>query len=526
MKPLLELLKYQLQQSNVPINMIFPSTICFIIIFIIFYIARHNKAKPNLPPSPPRLPLLGNFHQLSSLPFRSLKELSDKYGPLMLVHFGCKPVLIVSSAEVAREVMKTHDLAFASRPALSMVERLMYNCDLALAPYGEYWRQVRRISVLHLLSVKRVESFRAAREEEVSVLVDKIFRASSSYPAPGRVNLSEMIVGLTNDVISRAALGRKYSREEEAGVHDTLKEFTALMGSYSIGEFIPWFGLVVDTVRGLNARVRNNSRQVDCFLERVLDEHLLHANNDTGEFSNFVDVLLALSDDADDHAAGNISLTRDNIKAIILDMFLGGTDTTSTAIEWTMSELIRNPEAMRRLQQEVRSAVGCKGKVTEEDLEKMDYLKAVIKETLRLHPPIPLLVPRETIEQVELRGYEIPAGTQVMVNAWTIGRDPASWDRPGEFFPERFMSSTSASAGVDFRGKDFQLITFGSGRRGCPGLGFAIAMIQVTLARLLCHFDWELPDGMRGEELDMSEIQDVTVHRKLDLVLVARPRVP
>jgi cytochrome P450 len=197
-------------------------------------------------------------------------------------------------------------------------------------------------------------------------------------------------------------------------------------------------------------------------------------------------------------------------------MFAGGTDTTYTVLEWAMAELFRNETVMRKLQDEVRTVVGNKTHVTEEDLVNMNYLKAVIKETLRLHVPIPLLVPRKSMEDVKLNGYDIAAGTQVMINAWAIARDPSSWDEPLEFKPERFMNSS-----IDFKGLNFELIPFGAGRRGCPGVLFAISVNELVLANLVYQFDWKLPDGVAGRDLDMSETFGLTLHRKYPLLAVA-----
>ncbi|KAJ0989206.1 hypothetical protein J5N97_007562 [Dioscorea zingiberensis] len=200
-------------------------------------------------------------------------------------------------------------------------------------------------------------------------------------------------------------------------------------------------------------------------------------------------------------------------------MFAAGTDTTFTALDWTMAELIRNPGVMKKVQEEIKEVVKGKGNVSEEDIDQMSYLKAVIKEVLRLHPPLPLLVPRESTERVKLHGFEIPTKTRVIINAWAIGRDPKTWERPEEFWPERFLNSV-----VDFKGQDFQLIPFGAGRRGCPGIMFAISTIELALATLLHHFDWKMPDGMSAEELDMSESPGITVHRKTSLVVQATPK--
>lgn len=203
-------------------------------------------------------------------------------------------------------------------------------------------------------------------------------------------------------------------------------------------------------------------------------------------------------------------------------MFVGGTDSSSVVMDWAMSELIKHPEIMEEVQKEVREVGRGKLIIQEEDTENMPYLKAVIKETLRVHPPLPLLVARESLEHVNLHGYDIPAKTRVMINAFALGRDPKRWDEPEKFLPRRFLSNGS-SASVDFRGQDFQLIPFGAGRRGCPGISFAMSVIELALANLLNRFDWALPEGMETKDIDMQEGYGISAYRKNELVLTATP---
>lgn len=200
------------------------------------------------------------------------------------------------------------------------------------------------------------------------------------------------------------------------------------------------------------------------------------------------------------------------------DVFAGGTGTTASAMTWTMSELMRNPRVMKKVQAEVRSVVGRKGKVTKSDTKELSYLRLVIKEALRLHPPAPLLIPRECVERCEVHGYEIPARTRVVINAWAMGRDPRYWDEPLVFMPERFEGGS-----VDFKGTNFEFIPFGAGRRICPGIVFGLATMELALANLLYHFNWSLPDGT--VELDMAEGFGLGARRKYDLLLCATPCV-
>lgn len=204
-------------------------------------------------------------------------------------------------------------------------------------------------------------------------------------------------------------------------------------------------------------------------------------------------------------------------------MFGAGTDTSAVTLDWTMSELLRHPEIMKTVQKEVRDAAKGKLLLKEADIKELHYLKSVIKETLRLHPPGPILVPHESMENVKIHGYDIPSKTQIIVNAYAIGRDPNSWEEPDRFWPNRFLTGSDAS--VDFKGQDFQLIPFGAGRRGCPGTLFAALTLELALANVLNLFDWALPNGMDGKDLDMHEALGITVHRENDLVLAAKKHI-
>lgn len=199
-------------------------------------------------------------------------------------------------------------------------------------------------------------------------------------------------------------------------------------------------------------------------------------------------------------------------------MFIAGTDTSSATVVWIMTELMRNPRVMRRAQNEIREVVKEKEKVEESDLSKLMYLKLVVKEALRLHPPAPLLIPRETTEDCVIRRYRIPSKTRVFINAKSIGTDPKYWENPHEFRPERFLNSS-----IDFMGQNFEFIPFGVGRRGCPGIHFASPLIELALANLLYHFDWKLPKGMKSEDLSVEEAFGLTTHKKVPLCLVATP---
>ncbi|CAA2935080.1 cytochrome P450 71A6-like [Olea europaea subsp. europaea] len=493
------------------------SLFCFLVFIAFicegFYNAASSSRKKLLP-SPSRFPIIGNLHQLGLHPHRSLHLLSKRYGPLFLLNLGSVPVLVVSSADAARMIMKDHDLIFSNRPKSIMAGKLMYGAkDIAFAPYGEYWRQLRSICVLQLLNNKRVRSFRRVREEETTLMVEKIRKSCSSSSS---INLTDLLVSLTNDTVCRVALGRKYCVGEEGKTFKwMLREYGDLLGTFFLGDYIPWLAWI-SKINGLDAKVDKMVKVFDEFLEGIIEEHREQmkggVNCDEAGGSDFVYLLLEIQTE---NRAG-FRLEADAIKAIILDVFAAGTDTTSTVL---VAELLRHPKILEKLQKEVREVAGRKLDITEDDLEKMPFLRAVIKESLRLHTPAPLLVPRESNQSIKLMGYDIAAGTQVLVNAWAIGRDPSLWDNPEEFHPERFFETD-----IDFKGLNFEFIPFGAGRRGCPGVTFAMAVNELALAKLVHKFNLALPNGGKESDMDMNEGTGITVHKKFPVLVAATPQ--
>ncbi|XP_057787916.1 cytochrome P450 71A8-like [Salvia miltiorrhiza] len=483
---------------------IFPVLISLLLLWLVTKRVSGNK---NLPPSPRKLPILGNLHQLGFLPHRNLQSLAVKHGPFMLLHFGSVPVLIASTADAARDALKTHDLTFASRPQLfrAVKKFIRDGRNVGFAPYGEYWRQMRGISVIHLLSSKRVQSFRFIREEETTAFMQRIRESS------GPVDFSSMVSEFTNDVICRSTFGRKYSDSENGKkVMVLLRESMELLGTVCIGDFIPWLSWV-SRVNGFDKRLDRVAKELDEFLEGVIQEHVETPKRQQGQNGeSFVDVLLDIHNDK----AAEISIDRESIKSLLVDILGAGTDTLTTLLIWAMAELLRHPLVMEQLQNEVREVVKDKQDMSDNELEKMHYLKAVIKETFRCHPPVPLLIPRIASSDVKIKGYDIPAGTMLLTNAWAIGKDPASWDEPDKFEPGRFLNSS-----IDYKGLDFELIPFGAGRRGCPGIAFSAATVEFVLANLVWKFNWELPDGRK--DVDMTETPAATLHKALPLLALA-----
>ncbi|WZZ84460.1 hypothetical protein YC2023_113039 [Brassica napus] len=490
--------------------------ILFLVFFSLIYTKKIKDSKQNLPPSPPKLPFIGNLHQLQGLLHRRLHDLSKKHGPVMLLHLGFVPILVVSSSEAAEEVLKTHDLECCTRPkALGMQTFSRNGKDIGFASYGEEWRGLRKLAVLEFFNAKKVQSFRYIREEENDLTVKKVKKLKESALKQSPVNLSKTLFCLTGSIVSRTAFGQSFFENKHIGeerVEELMLEahknmslkFTDLFPTGGLG----WF---LDVVSGQLKRLQNVFNEVDTFLDHIIDDH--QSKSFTQDRPDLIDTVLEMIHKQEDNES--FKLTIDHLKGISTNIYLAGVDTSAITMIWAMAELVRNPRVMKKVQDEIRTCIGSKQKerLAEEEIDKLQYLKLVVKETLRLHPPAPLLLPRETMSQIKIQGYDIPPKILLLINAWSIGRDPKYWKDPEEFTPERFIDSP-----VDYRGKSFEFLPFGSGRRICPGMASAIATIELGLLNLLYYFEWSLPEEKK--HMDMEEAGVVTVVKKIPLELI------
>jgi len=308
-----------------------------------------------------------------------------------------------------------------------------------------------------------------------------------------------------------------YQGSKAGEFREMVVEQTDLGGKFFIGDFVPslsWMDL-----QGVRTKMKKLHKRFDDFLSKIIEEHQTAPCSGEGK-GDFLSVLLDLRNDVDGEGG---KLKIDDIKHLLLTLFTAGTDTSSSTVEWAMAELIRHPQVMKKCQEEIESVV--KGdqqrRLKESDLQNLPYLQAVVNETFRLHPSAPLLVPRMAGEACEIEGYYIPKNARLLVNAWGMQRDPAVWENPLEFDPDRFVGSS-----VDVRGNDFQVIPFGSGRRICAGMSMGIRMVQLLLATLLHSFDLSLPDDQTPEKLDMVEAFGLTMHKAVPLFVVPTARLP
>ncbi|KAH6773368.1 hypothetical protein C2S52_003750 [Perilla frutescens var. hirtella] len=478
-----------------------------------------QQKKLNSPPGPKPWPVIGNLNLIGSLPHQSLHHLSQKYGPIMELKFGSFPVVVGSSVEMAKIFLKTMDVTFASRPKTSAGKYTTYNySDITWSPYGPYWRQARKMCLMELFSVRRLESYEYIRAEEMNSLLKELFK-SSGKP----VLLKDYLSTVSLNVISRMVLGRRYMDGGDKNAVVSPEEFKKMLdelfllnGVLNIGDLIPYINFL--DLQGYVKRMKVVSKKFDRFLEHVLDEHEARRRTTAGYVSrDMVDVLLELAEDP----TLEVKLERHGVKAFTQDLLAGGTESSAVTVEWAISEVLKKPDIFKKAREELDRVIGQNKWVTEKDIPSLPFVEAIVKETMRLHPVAPMLVPRLARQDCKVAGYDIKKGTQVLVNTWTIQRDPSIWENPTEFCPDRFLGKD-----IDVKGQDFELLPFGSGRRMCPGYSLGLKVIQSSLANLLHGFKWALPDQMNPEQLNMEEIFGLSTPRKFPLVVVAEPRLP
>ncbi|KAK4405302.1 cytochrome [Sesamum angolense] len=496
----------------------------FLLLFITIILLNKLVKRNPFPPGPKGLPVIGNMRMISLLNHRGLAELAKTYGGLFHLKMGHVHMVAVSTAEMARQVLQAQDNVFSNRPATIAISYLTYDrADMAFAHYGPFWRQMRKICVTKVFSRKRAESWASAREE-----IDSLIKAIDARVG-SPVNIGEMVLGLTKNITYRAAFG-SMSQEGQEEFVKIMQEFSKLFGAFNVADFLPWMRWI--NGQDFHKRLEKARGSLDRFIDKIIDDHLKKRDNKNSEEEDdgakveddMVDELMQFYSENDDGKSDpistNISITRDNIKALIMDVMFGGTETVASAIEWAMAELMHSWEDLKKVQQELADVVGFDRKVHESDLENLTYLRCVVKETLRLHPPIPLLL-HETAADAVVDGYKIPAKARVMINAWAIAREHGAWDEPNTFKPSRFLESGAP----DFRGSNFEYIPFGSGRRSCPGMQLGLYALELTVAHLCHSFNWELPDGMNPDDLDMNDVFGLTAPRAVQLVAIPKHRL-
>ncbi|KAK9947151.1 hypothetical protein M0R45_012585 [Rubus argutus] len=509
----------------------------FIFSLIILWMTKNSTAKKRgAPEAAGAWPLVGHLPLLggSLPPHITLGNMADKYGPVFTIKLGVHRTLIVSSWDIAKECLTTNDRVFANRPKLLVSEVMAYNYAMfGFSPYGPYWRQMRKVATMELLSNHRLESLKHFRESKVKACTKNIYdlwaqnKSKATTSDKVLVDMKRWFGDVTLNTMFRMVVGKSFlveasserEKEENERCRKALREFFRLAGEFVVADAVPflrWFDL-----GGHEKAMKKTAKELDHGLERWLEEHKRKRNSATSTFEpdDFMDMMLSLLDDSVLEFRGYTTADTIN-KATCLALILGGTDTTTVTLTWALSLLVNNREALEKAQNELDSQVGRNRQVNESDVQKLVYLQAVIKETLRLYPAAPLMAPHESTEDCTLGNYHVPARTRLLVNLWKLHRDPNVWQDPCTFQPERFLTSHKD---FDVRGQNFEFIPFGSGRRICPGISLSLQVIQLTLAQLLQGFEITAPSD---EPVDMTETIGLTNMKATPLEVLLTPRLP
>lgn len=475
------------------------------------------------------LPVLGGAHTLLH---RALGAMADTLGPAFAIRLGTHRALVISSPELVKECFTANDRVLATRPWSLAIKIMGYDHAMfGFAPYGAYWREMRKQVVVEHLSHRQLDLQRPLHVAEIDALLKDLYgiwRAQKKGGSgPVRVEMKEKIGDLMMNIGVRTIVGKRYGHDGGSGGAEeeesrrgmkAMAEFLHMAGQLFFSDFIPWLGWL-DVINGSTSRMKKTAEELDKVLENWVKQRRQHKKID-GEAEDQCTIDVMLSSLQENQALLPHHHIDTIIKANCLTLFLGATDTTVSAIIWAISYLLNDREALKKVQDELELHVGLHRQVDASDIPKLAYLNVVIKETLRLRPPAPLSGPREAMEGFTLSGFHVPAGTRLFVNLWKLHRDPKIWSHPSEFRPERFLTDHKS---LDVRGRDFEYIPFGSGRRMCPGVSFGMQVMHLVLAKLLHGF--ELGTEL-GSEVDMTESPGLVMPKAAPLEVVLAPRLP
>ncbi|VVA18696.1 PREDICTED: cytochrome P450 [Prunus dulcis] len=499
-----------------------------ILVFFYFIIKRSSSGAKAKSLKPPKVeggwPLLGHLDLFggSQLPHIALASLAGKYGPIFTVKIGIHSALVISTWEAAKDCFTTNDIAVSSRPARLGIKHLSYNYAMfGFSPYGTYWREIRKLTSLELLSNRRLELLRNVRASEVEMSLKELYTLwSNRKEGPGEllVDMKQWFGGLTLNVIFRMIAGKRCfmngdsSEEKEARRwQKAMGEFFHFLGLFLLGDAVPWLSWL--DLGGQQKAMKRTAKELDSILAEWLEEH--KQKRTKGKDQDFIDVMLSAIDGA--NVAGFDADTV--IKATCLTMISGGSDTTMVTLTWALSLLLNNRQVLKKVYEELDQHVGKSRLLNESDINNLVYLSATIKEAMRLCPPGPLSVQREFREDCTVEGYQVPKGTWLLVNLWKIQTDPRVWADPMEFKPERFLTTHKD---VDVRGQQFELMPFGTGRRVCPGISLGLQTTLLTLASFLHSFEVTT----RGNAaVDMTGSPGLTNRKLTPLDVLIKPRL-
>ncbi|XP_058735195.1 geraniol 8-hydroxylase-like [Vicia villosa] len=490
--------------------MILLFLVTFPLYFLLSKCTKNNSNMIKLPPGPTPLPFIGNLHQLGKKPHKSLAKLAEIHGPLMTLKLGQVTTIVASSPYMAKQILQTHDHALSNRiilNAITVYDHHKYN--MAFLPIAPLWRDLRKIFNNELFSNKTLDASKGIRFEKLKKFLNDINESSLVNEA---VNIGNMAFKTAINLLSNTifSLDLVQSTDSAGDFKELVVNILEESGKPNIADLFPALNMFDFDLQGIKRRNAVYAGKILDVFQRLVDERL--KVREVQGFDTNNDMLSNLLNIAQDNSQEmNIA----KIPHVSLTLFVAGTDTISSNLEWAMTELLKNEKIMAKAKQELEQIIG-KGKPVEEsDIGNLPYLQAIIKETFRLHPSVPFLIPRKANENVEIDGYTIPKDAQIWVNVWAIGRNSSSWEDANMFLPERFLTSK-----IDAKGHNFELLPFGAGRRICPGIPLASKMLPLMLGSLINCFNWKLEDGMKVEDMNMEDKFGITLPKAQPLRVI------
>ncbi|KAH6795685.1 hypothetical protein C2S51_036671 [Perilla frutescens var. frutescens] len=458
------------------------------VLLILMSFILSSGPRRKLPPGPYPLPIIGNMLQLDRTIHHSFAQLSKQYGPLMSIHLGSLYTVVVSSPEMAKEILQKHGQVFSGRTIL----QALHVCDhdklsVGFMPTSNIWRELRKICKEHLFSHQSLEASKGLRQWKLQQLLDYVQRCCDSGRA---VNIREAAFTTTLNLMSTTLFSveaTEFDSEVTREFKEIIEGVSNVVLAANLGDYFPI--LKPFDLQGIKRKAEGCLGKLRQKVEGYLNQRLERrkANPDAPKKTDFLETLVDIME-----ANESGQFTTDHLIHLLMDLLVGAADTTTTTTEWIMTELMIHPDKLAKVKEELKSVVGEKKVVEESQMARLPYLQAVVKEVFRYHPPGPLLLPRKAESDQQLNGgYFIPKGTQILINVWAIGRDPTIWNNPDSFEPERFLDKNIDLIG----GQDYELIPFGSGRRICPGVPLANRMLHMTTATLIHNFDWKFEDA-------------------------------
>ncbi|KAL0542166.1 hypothetical protein IC582_022259 [Cucumis melo] len=492
-----------------------PLLFIFLFISALLWLRSKFRQSP-LPPGPRGLPLVGYLPFLSTNLHHNFADLAKIYGPIFKLRLGAKLCFVLTSPSSINEVLRHHETVFDNRDATVSARLCTYGgSDIVFSQNEGDWKKLRKIFARKMLSKANLDASYPLRRQEVRKIIKGVLESAGTPIDFGELSflaavksVMAMIWGGSGGLTGVAVT------DLEAKFREVVDELMVLLGTPNLSDLFPVLGCL--DLQGIARKMKKVSNRCDEILNSAIEGQRKKGRNGL-ENRGFLEFLLEVMEGEDNSE----SITENQLKGLLIDIVIGGTDTTSTVIEWTMTELLQQPNTMKKVIEELTNVVGLNQMVEEFHLSKLHYLDAAIKETLRLHPPVSLLVPRVSSKTTTLEGYTIPKGSTIYFNVWAIQRDPKVWENPLDFMPERFLNESNEKM-YDFSGNKIEFCPFGSGKKSCAGIPLAERLLVLILASLLHGFEWKLPEGSK---LDLEEKFGIVTRKLNPLVVIPTPRL-